>query len=149
MCADYVHSEMQVLQKALSNWDLSVTSITHPDKKHFAQNPNAAAGYICNLDAHWYTIRPVYGTWYNFNSLQPAPSPVGDAYLEAYLATLRSQQWTIYVVEGPLHPCKISNAVCVEMNRSGRVWTLEEVRSKRKPTAWIEDRSNTTKICKP
>ena len=119
---------LQVLSKALSQWDLTVTPITHPQKAHFAANPGDAAGYICNLDAHWYTIRPVYGSWWNFNSLQTAPSPVGDMYLEAYLSTLRQQNWTIYVVEGTLHPCRVSNEECVSMNQLGRVWTPEEVR---------------------
>jgi Josephin len=119
---------LQVLQKALAQWNVSVTSITHPDKARFAAAPGHAAGFICNLEAHWFTIRPVGALgWWNFNSLQTAPSPVGDAYLEAYLGTLREQNWTIYVVEGPLHTCRMSAGEAAGMQRGGRVWTPAEV----------------------
>ena len=51
---------------------------------------------------HWFTIRRVYGDFWNFNSLFPAPQPLSQFYLSAFLATLREQGYTIFVVRGPL-----------------------------------------------
>ena len=92
----------------------------------FLASPSSAAGYICNLHEHWFTIRPVAGAWWNFNSLQPAPSPVGDAYLDSYLHTLTQQEWSIYVVQGRLPPCDASAAECA--HGPGRIWSEVEVR---------------------
>ena len=54
------------------------------------------------LQEHWFTIRRVYGDFWNFNSLFPAPQPLSQFYLSAFLATLREQGYTIFVVKGPL-----------------------------------------------
>lgn len=54
------------------------------------------------LQEHWFTIRRVYGDFWNFNSLFPAPQPLSQFYLSAFLATLREQGYTIFVVRGPL-----------------------------------------------
>lgn len=102
-----------------------MTPLSHPDMARFLERPTDAAGYICNLHEHWYTIRPVGGAWWNFNSLQPAPSPVGDAYLDSYLHTLRQQDWSIYVVQGRLPGCDATAADCA--HGPGRVWTEAEV----------------------
>lgn len=116
---------VQVLQKALSARNLTATPLSHPDMAQYAASPGMADGYICNLEQHWYTIRPVNGAWWNFNSLQPAPTPVGDTYLDAYLTTLRDKNWTIYVIEGKLPDCLVTSAEC--RNGLGRVWTAEQV----------------------
>ena len=53
------------------------------------------------------TIRQISGSWYNFNSLYPAPEFLGTLYLTAFLATLREQGYSIFVVKGRLpnlHP---------------------------------------------
>ena len=54
------------------------------------------------LQEHWFTIRRVYGEFWNFNSLFPAPQPLSQFYLSAFLATLREQGYTMFVVKGPL-----------------------------------------------
>jgi hypothetical protein len=121
-----IASLLKVLQKSLGSWNVRATPLSHPQKTDFVASPGLAAGYICNLESHWFTIRPVDGSWWNFNSLQPAPTPVGDTYLEAYLNTLGAQNWAIYVVEGKLPSCAVTNAEC--NNGVGRVWTPEQVR---------------------
>jgi hypothetical protein len=45
-------------------------------------------------------MRLVEGTWWNFNSLFPAPQPLSSFYLSAFLDTLRDQGYTIFVVSG-------------------------------------------------
>ena len=51
---------------------------------------------------HWLTIRKIDGSWYNFNSLYPAPEFLGAFYLTAFLATLREQ------ARMPFTPCTLS-----------------------------------------
>jgi hypothetical protein len=91
----------------------------------FITAPQSAAGYICHLEEHWFTIRSVDGMWWNFDSLLPAPARVGEAYLETYLFTLRQQDWSIYVVEGQLPSCRVTEAGCA--HGPGRLWTHAQV----------------------
>ena len=54
------------------------------------------------LQEHWFALRKVHGQWWNFNSLFPAPQQLSQFYLSAYLATLREQGYSIFVVAGGL-----------------------------------------------
>jgi ataxin-3 len=42
------------------------------------------------------------GSWYNFNSLYPAPEALSQFYLGAYLSSLQAEGYTIFVVRGEL-----------------------------------------------
>ena len=64
-------------------------------------------------------------SWYNFNSLYPAPEFLGTLYLTAFLATLREQGYSIFVVKGTLpsqHPDAGSR------DSPGRWFTPQEVK---------------------
>jgi hypothetical protein len=50
------------------------------------------------LKEHWFTLRPVAGEWFNFNSLFPAPQPLSAFFLAAFLDSLREQGWTMWLV---------------------------------------------------
>lgn len=91
-----------VLAKALEVWNLSLQPLDAPDMRVSAEHPEQEDAFICNLQEHWFTIRRVYGDFWNFNSLFPAPQPLSQFYLSAFLATLREQGYTIFVVKGPL-----------------------------------------------
>ncbi len=41
-----------------------------------------------NLEQHWFTIRKLFGEWYNCNSLFSAPQHLSQFYLSAFLGTL-------------------------------------------------------------
>ena len=114
-----------MLSKALETWSLTVTPLDHPDMRAAAAAPAQQGAYICHLDQHWFTIRPVAGAWWNFNSLFPAPQPLSLTYLDAFLNTLRGQGWTIFVVHGRVPPGGASQPCS---NSNGRFWTPEEVR---------------------
>ena len=47
---------------------------------------------------HWFTVRCLWGEWWNLNSLFPAPQPLGQFYLSAFLASLQEQGYQILVV---------------------------------------------------
>ena len=63
------------------------------------QAPTAVHGV---WQEHWFTIRQVAGEFWDFNSLFPAPRPLTPTYLETFLATLREQGYSIFVILGPL-----------------------------------------------
>lgn len=51
---------------------------------------------------HWFTVRSIYGQWWNLNSVFSAPEPVSDFYLSAFLGSLQHQGYDIFVVSrGP------------------------------------------------
>ena len=54
------------------------------------------------LQEHWFSLRKIHGQWWNFNSLFPAPQQLSQFYLSAFLATLREQGYSIFVVHGGL-----------------------------------------------
>lgn len=115
---------IQVLDKALACWELSAVPLTHPDARHIATDCARAAGYICNLQEHWFTVRPVAGQWWNFNSLFPAPAPLSTTYLDAFLNTLKAEGWSIYVVRGSL-PAAVTEAATAD---AARLFTPEQAR---------------------
>lgn len=91
---------IQVLAKALDIWDLKLISLEAHDAQQAKVNPQQEDAFICHLQDHWFTIRKVGGEWYNFNSLYPAPEHLSNFYLSAYLGSLQSAGWSIFVVRG-------------------------------------------------
>jgi ataxin-3 len=91
---------LQVLAKALDVWDLKLTSLDSRDAQAAKENPQQEVAFICHLHDHWFTIRRVGDQWYNFNSLFPAPEHLSNFYLSAFLGSLQSEGWSIFVVRG-------------------------------------------------
>jgi ataxin-3 len=90
-----------VLTKALKNsHNLSLVRRQSND----SSDPSTANGFVCNLEAHWFALRPIFGVWWNLNSMLPKPSKVGDVYLGAYLAQLSLQGYSIFEVKGGCPP---------------------------------------------
>lgn len=89
---------LKVLQKALDVWGLSVIPLDHPDVKSAKTEPQSEMAFICNLQEHWFTIRSIHGEWWNLNSLFPAPQPLGQFYLSAFLGSLQEKGYAIFVV---------------------------------------------------
>lgn len=96
-------------------WDLHAIPLDSPVAEPTKHDPERENGYICHLQNHWFCIRKVNGEWYNFNSLYAAPEHLTKFYLSAYLDSLRSSGWTIFVVRGnfprecPIPPSDASN----------------------------------------
>ncbi|MCO5611734.1 hypothetical protein L7F22_065992 [Adiantum nelumboides] len=93
---------IQVLAKALDVWDLKITSLDAREVEAAKTNPQQEVAFICHLHDHWFTIRKVGDQWYNFNSLYPAPEHLSNFYLSAFLSSLQSEGWSIFVVRGKL-----------------------------------------------
>lgn len=93
---------IQVLQKALAVHNLDIIPLSSPDASAAKFDPSSQTAFLCNLDEHWFTIKKCYDEWWNFDSTKPAPAPVGNFYLSAFLATLQEQGYSIFVVQGDL-----------------------------------------------
>ncbi|KAJ9185319.1 hypothetical protein P3X46_004967 [Hevea brasiliensis] len=91
---------IQVLQKALEVWDLQVIPLSSPVAEPAQIDPDLENAFICHLHDHWFCIRKVNGEWYNFDSLYAAPEHLSKFYLAAYLDSLKSNGWSIFLVRG-------------------------------------------------
>jgi len=101
--ADDGFFSVQVLGQALNQaFGLSLVPIKSEAAGSASENPTEENAFICNLQEHWFTIRKVDGQWYNFNSLQDAPSPLSEFYLRVFLDTLLLEGYEIFVVRGEL-----------------------------------------------
>lgn len=110
--ADSGDYSVQVLEKALAMWDLTVIPINAAIAKDAIQE-NA---FICNLSDHWFTIRKIGNKWYNLNSLNKAPEELSPFYLSLYIETLLGSGWSVFVIRGNLPPVT-SNTICSEGGR--------------------------------
>ncbi|XP_050214344.1 ataxin-3 homolog [Mercurialis annua] len=91
---------IQVLEKALDVWDLQVIPLNSPVAEPAQIDPDQENAFICHLHDHWFCIRKVNGEWYNFDSLYAAPEHLSKFYLAAYLDSLKSSGWSIFLVRG-------------------------------------------------
>jgi len=91
-----------VLSKALEVWGLTCENLASEECRPAAAAPEREAAFICNLREHWFAVRALGGAWWDFNSLLPAPRPLSQFYLSAFLDSLRGQGYSLFVVRGPL-----------------------------------------------
>ncbi|KAL3753700.1 hypothetical protein ACJRO7_001010 [Eucalyptus globulus] len=102
---------IQVLEKALEVWDLQVIPLNSPVAEPAQIDPELENAFICHLQDHWFCIRKVNGEWYNFDSLYAAPQYLSKFYLSAYLDSLKSFGWSIFLVRGNFpRECPISSS---------------------------------------
>eukprot|EP00252_Welwitschia_mirabilis_P014132 TRINITY_DN31173_c0_g1_i1.p1 TRINITY_DN31173_c0_g1~~TRINITY_DN31173_c0_g1_i1.p1 ORF type:complete len:357 (-),score=92.69 TRINITY_DN31173_c0_g1_i1:19-1089(-) len=122
---------IQVLERALNIWDLSVIPFDSPAAEQARLEPQNEEAFICHLEDHWFCIRKIDGEWYDFNSLYPAPQHLSKFYLAAFLDTLRCAGWSIFLVRGKFPKC----LSCEGSNRFGQWLTPEDAKRITKSTA--------------
>lgn len=115
---------IQVLQKALEVWDLQVIPLDCPVAEPAQIDPELENAFICNMQEHWFCIRKVNGEWYNFDSLYAAPEHLSKFYLSAYLDSLKTSGWSIFLVRGNF-PKEFSISYFESSNGFGQ-WMLPE-----------------------
>ena len=95
---------IQVLQQALKSVGVDIRPAASPDAGTALQQPTRERAFICNLAAHWFTIVKLDDKegWFNCNSLYPAPEPVGELHLDAFLRQVALEGYTIFVCRGNL-----------------------------------------------
>jgi ataxin-3 len=104
---DSGYFSIQVIQKALQIFGITLVPIGSDDQAAILarSNPVASNAYIFNLDSHWFTLRKFGDYWFNLNSVFDKPKFVSSTYLELFLEQVKTEGYSIFVVDGPLPPC--------------------------------------------
>lgn len=95
---------IQVIQKALSSFNLDLTQFTSASDlaKQARADPTGQRAYVLNFKAHWYTIRKISSYWFNLNSMLKKPELISDTYLSVLLAQLQNDGYHVFIVGGEL-----------------------------------------------
>ena len=113
---------MEVLKAALQK--ICGIRLRHSDRTHTTSTEN---GFIINRHDHWLACRKIGNSmvdysvkkmnivvmymlscsfagsnWYDLNSALEKPELIGEFKLDAYLAQLRAEGFTVFIVEGTL-----------------------------------------------
>eukprot|EP01138_Halocafeteria_seosinensis_P015514 gb/GECG01015832.1/.p1 GENE.gb/GECG01015832.1/~~gb/GECG01015832.1/.p1 ORF type:complete len:415 (+),score=68.92 gb/GECG01015832.1/:1-1245(+) len=67
-------------------------------------DPTQYEGFLLHLQAHWFAIRKIHGTYWNLNSLSKRPTKISEFYLSAFLGQMKQEGYSIFVVQGALPP---------------------------------------------
>ncbi|KAJ3244181.1 Ataxin-3 [Chytriomyces hyalinus] len=96
---------IQVIQNALSVWNLQLSPIGASSNAAIRNDPASAPAYILNLNEHWLTLRSFgksRSRWYNLDSTKDQPSYVSEFYLQALLSQLQADGYSVFLVQGVL-----------------------------------------------
>lgn len=85
--------------KSIYNIEL-VSWIGEEGRSHV--EPENEVGFIINHQEHWYALRKINNHWWNLDSLIERPEHVSPFYLSAYLAQLRNEGSSVFLVRGNL-----------------------------------------------
>lgn len=108
---DSGYFSIQVISKALQVWGLEIVPYTSADERVKDCDPSKMQAFICNYQNHWFTIRKIGNQWFNLNSLLARPVLISDTYLALFLAQLKNEGYSIFVVFGELPPCTADEVI--------------------------------------
>lgn len=110
---DSGYFSVQVISSALEVWGLELVPFSSTDErvKHVFSDPCGMQAFICNYRDHWFTIRKLGAQWFNLNSLLKRPQLISDTYLALFLAQLKNDGYSIFVVFGALPECEADRLV--------------------------------------
>ncbi|CAG9761645.1 unnamed protein product [Ceutorhynchus assimilis] len=104
---DSGYFSVQVISSALQVWGLELVPYCSNDSraKSALDQPSRMQAFICNYKDHWLSIRKIGNQWFNLNSLLAKPQLISDTYLALFLAQLRTDGYSIFIVFGELPEC--------------------------------------------
>ena len=107
LLADTGFFNIQVIQRALAPFRLELVSYSsqEPIAQQARNNPLDIQAYICNLGAHWITVRRFARQYFNLNSVYYVPELVSDQNLLINLDLLEDSGYSVFIVHGRLDPC--------------------------------------------
>lgn len=91
---------IQVLRCALqrfNNCDLEPWQLSKDGKD---LDPLQEQGFVINRSEHWFTIRKIGTNWWDLNSTKEKPELISQFYLTAFLAQLRADGYSVFLVRG-------------------------------------------------
>lgn len=86
---------LAVLEECLKRHGMTCTGLTRTSLLHTTEDDE---GFLCHHHLHWIAIRNVHGTWYNLDSLKPAPSRLSPFHLAAFLGELVDKGYTVFAI---------------------------------------------------
>ncbi|CAL1707206.1 unnamed protein product [Somion occarium] len=101
---------VQVLEKALQVWGLTLVRWRSEEMKPYQDHPHTQMAFILNCSQHWYTLRrfgrvlpdpaadPGEGQWFNLNSSLPEPEWVSKLYLGMVLHQAEAEGYSVFAV---------------------------------------------------
>lgn len=116
---------VQVLEKALDVYGLSLSPLASPREAVTRAAPEREVGFMCNLRQHWFALRRVDETWWDLNSVAPGPRKIGSFYLSAFLDQLAAEGFSIFVVRD-LGNVRLPENVELNQSTYGKWYTEEE-----------------------
>lgn len=110
---DSGYFSVQVISSALEVWGLELVPFSSTDEriKPALVNPSQMKAFICNYKDHWFTIRRLGEQWFNLNSLLNKPELISDTYLSLFIAQLKNDGYSIFVVVGELPDCEADHFI--------------------------------------
>lgn len=102
---DSGYFSVQVISSALQVWGLELVPYCSTDERINMSDPAKMNSFICNYNGHWFTIRKIGSQWFNLNSLLTRPQLISNTYLSLFLAQLKNDGYSIFVVLGDLPEC--------------------------------------------
>ena len=106
---------LQVIEEALRVWNVQLTP--YKQSKFYGTNdPLDAFAFLCNLDQHWFCLRRFALTWFQFDSMKPAPVQLSDLHLSLFVTQLLESGYYVWSVETPLPPCEADDVMVALMS---------------------------------
>ncbi|XP_065221774.1 ataxin-3-like [Planococcus citri] len=105
---DSGYFSLEVINAALVPWNLELIPFNSSEERAqlAREDPASMSAYICNYHHHWYTIRKIGHQWFNLDSTIKKPRLLSETYLAVYLAQIRTEGYSIFIVFGELPPCE-------------------------------------------
>ena len=93
---------LPTMEKALQGYGtgVSMVNLDRADiRATVMKDCQSEQAYVCNSHrrSHWYCVRKVKDRWYDFDSLKPAPTFIGDFALSAFLEMTMQSGFTVFV----------------------------------------------------
>ncbi|RTG89489.1 Ataxin-3, partial [Schistosoma bovis] len=109
----YLYS--QVISQALQIWSLELVPFLRqcPEAERARENPASQNAFICHYRHHWFTIRKIGKQWFNLNSILSAPKLISETYLAIYLAQLKEEGNSIFIITGTLPRCEADEILSI------------------------------------
>lgn len=113
---DSGYFSVQVISSALEVWSLEIVPFSSTDQRVASvfNDPCQMQAFICNYKDHWFTIRKLGKQWFNLNSLLKHPQLISDTYLSLFLAQLKNDGYSIFVVVGALPDCEADQVLLLK-----------------------------------
>ena len=86
-------------------------------------DPENEIGFVINRHAHWYSLRKIEKQWWNLDSLIDKPENISHFYVNAYVAQLRNEGSSVFLVRGGSLPeCGKYHYDPTEANPQALIW---------------------------